>query len=45
MLLALIGNLSAAPPKMKMTTEIPPEITISDKVETRTFNYRKEKQK
>ncbi len=24
----------AAPPKMKMTTEIPPEITIADKVET-----------
>ncbi|WP_300455616.1 DUF1254 domain-containing protein [Desulfobacula sp.] len=35
MVLILAGSLSAAPPKMKMTTKIPASITIADKVETR----------
>jgi hypothetical protein len=30
-----IGNSQTAPPKMKMTTDIPPEITTPDSVETR----------
>ena len=32
--LCLTTNIWAQTPKMKMTTEIPPEITIADKVET-----------
>ncbi len=35
MFLSLTGILNAAPPRMKMTTEIPPEITIADSIETR----------
>ena len=33
LLAASLNTLAATPPKMKMTTEIPPEITIADKVE------------